>query len=93
MRLEEYEVAAIKKAIESLDCNARIHLFGSRADDEKKGGDIDLLIFSGKISGTDVFEIKESICEEIGEQKIDIVVAQDESDPFVRIVLRNSVEL
>ena len=49
MRLKKFEVQIIKKAIHSLEPDVAIYLFGSRADDSKKGGDIDLLIFSRKI--------------------------------------------
>ena len=43
MRLKEAEVQAIKSTIQALDAKAKIYLFGSRADDTKRGGDIDLL--------------------------------------------------
>lgn len=42
MRLTKQEVQIIKSAILQVDPEARIFLFGSRVDDQKKGGDIDL---------------------------------------------------
>ncbi len=50
MRLKSYEISVIKDCIEALDKDARIYLFGSRTDNEKKGGDIDLLVLSHKLS-------------------------------------------
>ena len=50
MRLKTFEVAAIKDAVYEFDQEAKIYLFGSRADDAKRGGDIDLFILSNKIS-------------------------------------------
>lgn len=75
------------------DPDAEIYLFGSRADDTKKGGDIDVLVFSTKISYRDKLEIKARIFENIEEQKIDLLIAGDKRDPFVRSAFENSVKL
>lgn len=74
MRLNEFEVRAIKDAVYSLDNTAKIFLFGSRVDDKKRGGDIDLIISSDKISNDDVSKIKLKIFEKLDEQKIDILI-------------------
>jgi len=44
MRLEKTDIESIKKVILSKALDAKIYLFGSRVDDAKKGGDIDLFI-------------------------------------------------
>ena len=45
MRLTEQQIKIIRHVVENLaGNNARVTLFGSRVDDTKKGGDIDLLI-------------------------------------------------
>jgi predicted nucleotidyltransferase len=93
LRLTEYEIKTIKQTVLALDNHAKIHLFGSRADSSKKGGDIDLLIFSQKLNYDDKLHIKMQLFEQIGEQKIDIVIAKDTSDPFVRIALKQGVML
>ena len=49
MRLSKKEVAIIKQTILKYIKNSTIILFGSRIDDTKKGGDIDLLIQTDKI--------------------------------------------
>ena len=51
MRLKTEEINAIKSTVHNLDQEATVFLFGSRADDSKKGGDIDLLVLSGKLTG------------------------------------------
>lgn len=47
MRLDPKEIETLKSSLKELDRNAKIYLFGSRIDDNKKGGDIDLLVISG----------------------------------------------
>ncbi len=44
MRLYQDEKKALYRAIE--DIEGEVYLFGSRVDNSKKGGDIDILIFS-----------------------------------------------
>ena len=58
MRLKQTEIYTIKNSIHQLDESARIYLYGSRVDDELKGGDIDLLVFSKNISFMDELKIK-----------------------------------
>ncbi len=93
MRLSPDEIKAIKETIQSFDSKAKIWLYGSRVDDLKRGGDIDLLIFSQILSFSDKLKIKSRLYEKIGEQKIDLLIAKDESKPFVRIALENAVLL
>lgn len=93
MRLIDHEARAIKSTILEFDENATIYLFGSRADDAEKGGDIDLLIMSGKLTPSDKIPIKVKLFQRIEEQKIDIVIARDDSDPFVRVILKKAVLL
>lgn len=93
MRLTQREVEAIKDIIGAKDEEAQVYLFGSRAYDELMGGDIDLLIITNKLKQGDVWKLKYALWERIGEQKIDIVVAQDDSHPFVRIALKEGVLL
>ncbi len=93
MRLQQTEEEAIKSTIKALDAEAKIYLFGSRADDAKRGGDIDLLIISTKLTEQDKRTIRLGLYEQLGEQKIDLVLAQDASQPFVRIALAEGVEL
>ena len=56
--------------------NADIWLFGSRVDDNKKGGDIDLYIETNLESGTVAAKLKmrQLIWPTFGDQKIDILV-------------------
>lgn len=93
MRLTVFERESIRDSIHLLDPAAKIYLFGSRADDSKRGGDIDLLVFSSILTEKDRRKIKLKLYDLLGEQKIDLLMAQDTSDPFVRIALETSVPL
>ena len=93
MRLSQTEIETISQTIGSLDDRARIRLFGSRADDAKRGGDIDLLILSEKLMESDRGTIRLRLQEKLGEQKIDIIIARDLSDAFVRVAYNEGVEI
>ncbi|HDH87033.1 MAG TPA: nucleotidyltransferase domain-containing protein [Desulfobacteraceae bacterium] len=93
MRLKDEEKQVILQTIHSIDPNAKIYLFGSRVNDSDKGGDIDLLVFSRKISYGDKLTVKKNIFSVLEEQKIDLIVTKDGSEPFVRMVLEQGVQL
>ncbi len=81
MRLNKNYIKVIKKSFSEIFNKGEIYLFGSRVDDSKKGGDIDLyLIVDNKI---DLFKNKikflAKIKRELGEQKIDIIFNIDEN--------------
>ena len=44
MRLSELQCGALRKALDGVD--GRAYLYGSRTDDSRRGGDVDVLIFS-----------------------------------------------
>ena len=93
MRLTDKEQSAIREVICKADPDAKVWLFGSRADDNAKGGDIDLLILSDTLSIADKSKIRLALYKKIGEQKIDLVIAEDDTDPFTRIALAEGVLL
>jgi len=80
MRLSIQEIIDIVRCTHKIfGQKSRVYLFGSRADDSKKGGDIDLYIESDSL--LDLFEKKISLLEclekFLGEQKVDIVISKD----------------
>jgi len=93
LRISQNEKKVIVDSILTSDPLAKIYLFGSRADDMKKGGDIDILIFSEKIDLSEKIKIKTRIFQKMEEQKIDLLVAKDKNDPFVRLALEKGVQL
>jgi len=93
VRLKSNEVAVIKRVITQFDSDAAIYLYGSRVDDDKKGGDIDILVLSKNISFLDKLKIKVTLYAELGEQKIDLLIAENASKPFVKMVFEEAMPL
>jgi len=98
MRLKKYEVKAIKDTYTKVFSNGLIYLFGSRADDSKKGGDIDLFLVPDEdLSTSEAFDKKSQfrlqLIEKIGEQKIDVIVSKDQKRSIEQEALRTGILL
>lgn len=96
MRLTYKEQHAIKSVLLNLDSAADIYLYGSRVDPSLKGGDIDLMVISEKLSWSDKLTALTEIKEKIGDQKIDLLICKKSlvsSDPFVQSILKHAVPL
>lgn len=95
MRISPEQVDFLKKEILSFLPNAVVYLFGSRVDDQKKGGDIDIMVLSNrKIGWKEKAKMKWRYYEEFGEQRIDIVSATfDEKSPFKELVLQQGIKI
>ena len=95
MRLPPSTYSSIKICIQALAPDSESYLFGSRADDKAKGGDIDLLLLTEeKLPLPVISRIRRMILNQVGEQKIDIVNFSKSSDhPFKSIALETAVKL
>ncbi len=94
MRLRKEERTVLKESVKALSEEAKIYLFGSRTDDTKRGGDIDLLIVSKTLKRSDLRSIRLAFFKAFGEQKIDIILDNgDFSDPFHALIYRKAIEL
>lgn len=51
-----------------------MYLFGSRVDDDKRGGDIDLLVVSSHLTKRDLRQLRIDFCRRFGDQKLDVVL-------------------
>ena len=82
MRLEREEVYAIKRAAaHAFGADAVVRLFGSRADDTRRGGDIDLHIETGPAidEWTARGRFEDNLFARIDEQKVDVTVRNREA--------------
>lgn len=96
MRLTLQEQSTIGAAIHALDSAAEIYLFGSRAQEDVKGGDIDLLVLSETLKFSHKISILTELSEKLGDQKIDLLIkpkSSVSSDPFVIEILKNAKRL
>ena len=84
MRLTSQEIAAIVEVFrENFLVSDHIWLFGSRIDDLKRGGDIDLYVEAFDSDIDTLFQSKlrflRDLQRRIGEQKIDVVICHDKN--------------
>jgi predicted nucleotidyltransferase len=92
MRVLKQEINIIKNNILQFDKEAQVYLFGSRVDDNKKGGDIDILIVSDFIKKYDLIKIEYLIFKQIDEQKIDFIVSKKNiTNNFIKMILSKNV--
>jgi len=78
MRLTQAQIHAIEEVFQRVFLHGNVVLFGSRVDDQKKGGDIDLFI-EPSVFMSDLFARKiqflVALKKRIGEQRVDLVLA------------------
>ncbi|MBD3795905.1 MAG: nucleotidyltransferase domain-containing protein [Campylobacterales bacterium] len=94
MRLDNREISLLKDTLKKLSNSAQLYLFGSRVDDTKKGGDIDLLVVSDMLQKKDLRNLRIEFCKVFGEQKIDIVLDDGTfKNPFHKYIFQKAVLL
>jgi predicted nucleotidyltransferase len=99
MRLTPDQIQAIRHAAQaSFGQNAAVWVFGSRVDDTKKGGDIDLLVRPQAVLADQPFARKIRMLtlleRQLGERKIDIVVEQPlDARPIVAVAHATGVQI
>lgn len=99
MRLTEFEISTIKTLAENhFGQNVEVFLFGSRTNDNKKGGDIDLFIRGEKKSKQSYQSKIEFLCELqhlIGEQKIDLILddSVNHNSAFYNTIQKTAIQL
>lgn len=94
MRLYKEQVQVLKSKLATLSVDAKLYLFGSRVDDNARGGDIDLLVVSDKLTKKDLRVLRVDFFKHFGEQKLDIVLDNGEfKNPFTRHIFQKAVLL
>ncbi len=95
LRISREQADFLKKEIIAVLPEAVVYLFGSRADNNDKGGDIDIMILSNrKMRWKEKAKIRWHFFEKYGEQKLDIISSTfKEEDTFKQIVLHEGIKL
>ncbi|NJL25066.1 MAG: nucleotidyltransferase domain-containing protein [Calothrix sp. SM1_5_4] len=102
MRLKDSEIRSLRRALEPhlLGRPFRLYLFGSRVDNAKRGGDIDLLLeVETSLKGLLLDKkgrIKSDLGEAVGDQRVDLTICAREDmeeDPFLNSVASDAVLL
>ena len=95
MRLAANEVQAVREEVRRADPHAEVYLFGSRADDSARGGDIDLLVVSDTLGFRDVLRLRTAILDRIGWQQLDLVVRRRDqlNEPLATVARETGVKL
>ena len=101
MRLNDQQRAAIRTTVaETFGTEARVWLFGSRVDDAKRGGDIDLLIETDQVDADALARTEIAFLSKLqmklGEQKIDVLLdypARKKRPPIFSVARQTGVLL
>lgn len=94
MRLTHTERMFLKEKLASLSGEAKLFLFGSRVDDSKKGGDIDLFVVSQTLTKKDLRKLRVAFFKVFDEQKMDIVLDDGSFlNPFHKMIFNKAVAL
>jgi predicted nucleotidyltransferase len=84
MRLSAHQADAIKRAaLQAFGPDAVVRLFGSRVDDDRRGGDIDIHIEAApeKADVDHEVQFRALIWKWLDEEQIDVVVSQRGAKP------------
>ena len=100
MRLSSSDQAKIKSTfLRFRSESVHLYLFGSRTDDAKKGGDIDLLVvFKDSVPSLHFkkLDFVVALKRELGERRIDVTLATEDelkSDEFLQVAMATAIEL
>lgn len=95
MRLKPEIKAFIKESARELFPGADIYLFGSRVDDNARGGDIDILLLSdNKIEDDKLRKFRVWFYKKFGWQKIDLVnFTRKEESTFKKLITKQAQQL
>lgn len=86
MRLTSKKAETIRKLVRKhFGDNASVYLFGSRVDDTKRGGDIDLYVSVPEVlenKAGAVLKFNADLQISLGEQRIDVIVQDGGTEPL-----------
>ncbi len=95
MRLSAEVINVIQDTFLRVFEKGDLYLFGSRVDDSRKGGDIDLYVVADQQSqlGEKRIDFLAQIKQKIGDQRIDLVIDRGAKRPIDKIAVSEGVLL
>ena len=95
MRLNPEQISGIRESVcEVFGTDTEVWLFGSRTDDRKRGGDIDLLIVPPLLSSEDrllrKLRLLKRLEQRLGERKLDVVIEKPGDERLIVRVARDT---
>lgn len=95
MRLDLEIAKYLKQVIQAEIPGSTVYLFGSRADDNARGGDIDLMILTNELADKRIFrKIRIRFIKKYGWRKIDMVnFTYSNNSSFRKLIDTNSIQL
>ncbi len=95
MRIGEEQAGYLAATVRKILPNADVRLFGSRANDRARGGDIDILVVGDRrLTYQEKGAIKVAFWKRFGEQKLDVVsFAHTDRSSFKDVVVDDAIVL
>ena len=95
MRLPPNYAEFFKAEVAAVRAGGAVYLFGSRTDDARRGGDVDILVLSEpKLSWNEAADIRRRFWERFGFQKVDLVCfSPRDGGAFQQLVLLDAIRL
>ena len=95
MRLNSETVQVLQKIFLQVFGKGELYLFGSRVDDARRGGDIDLYLVADNRDrmGEKRIEFLAQVKRQIGDQRIDLVLDRGAGRPIDKIAMREGLLL
>jgi predicted nucleotidyltransferase len=95
MRLSPRYADFFRAEVAALRANAAVYLFGSRTDDTRRGGDVDILVLSApQLTWEETARIRRRFWEQFGFQKVDLVCfSPEDRNTFKELVMLDAIRL
>jgi predicted nucleotidyltransferase len=94
MRLSPHEQDAVRRTLYGADPHARIWLFGSRADDARRGGDIDIYLEASQPIDLKTALALEYRLTSLCDAKVDLLVRRPgEAEQPIHIIAKQGTPL
>jgi len=94
MRLNQHELDVVRQTLYGADPNGRVWLFGSRVDDARRGGDIDLYLEASRPIDLKAALALEYRLTALCDAKVDLLIRRPgEAEKPIHVIARQGAPL